>query len=446
MPVAVKPTLYGDSWAVVIGINNYQNWPKLSYAVADAQSVAARLQSDFGFKKDHMFELYDRNASRRNITEVLGYTLADPTRIKPQDRVFIFYAGHGATRSLPSGSHLGYLIPQDADLDKYPVNSISMSQINDFSALIPAKHVYFVMDSCYAGLALTRSGKAAQPYNYLEHVTSRQARQILTAGGADQEVSDSGPNGHSVFTWAFLQALDGKADTDDNGYITASEIGTYVSPVVASYAPQTPAFGNLLGNQGGDFVFELAANNQQRQQMQAQQERVQQIAALTARQDDLSAAVARVLELDKTRPAVAAVPAADLDKVLANNQRARAAYKADAEALQLFRAGKLEEAALQWAEAVRLNPYNESIANNYGYVLDKLGRNDEALTWYYRTVELAPKRTAIYLNLGDMMVKLGKNAQAIPYYERYLHLFPSYKKADELRARITALGEDSKGV
>lgn len=57
---------------------------------------------------------------------------------------------------------------------------------------------------------------------------------------------------------------------------------------------------------------------------------------------------------------------------------------------------------------------------------------------------LAPKRTAIYLNPGVMMVKPGKNAQAIPYYERYLHLFPSYKKADELRAVITVLGENAR--
>jgi hypothetical protein len=43
-----------------------------------------------------------------------------------------------------------------------------------------------------------------------------------------------------------------------------------------------------------------------------------------------------------------------------------------------------------------------------------------------------------------MMAKLGKNAQAIPYYELYLHLFPSYKKADELRALITVLGENAR--
>lgn len=441
LPTAKKPKLYDNSWAVVIGINQYKHWPKLDYAVADAKSIAEKLHQNFGFKKENIIEIYDEQANRHNIAEVLGYTLADPKKVKKNDRVFIFYAGHGATRGLPSGKNLGYLIPSDAELEKYPTNSISMSQLNDYSALIPAKHVYFVMDSCYSGLALTRSGKASQQYNYLEHVTSRHARQIITAGGADQEVADGGPNGHSVFTWAFLQALDGKADTDDNGYITASEIGTYVSPVVASYAPQTPAFGNLIGNAGGDFVFELNKKAQQLKEQLQQQAKVQQVAALAAKENNMEASVERQLDLDKSKTPKEAVATADLDKQMKDTARARAAYKVDAEALKLFRAGKLEDAEKKWAEAVKLNPFNENIVNNYGFVLDKLNRNEEALIWYYRTVELAPRRTPVYLNLGDIMVKLGKPELAIPYYERYLHLYPSYKKADELKAKIKQLAE-----
>ena len=48
--------------------------------------------------------------------------------------------------------------------------------------LIPAKHVYFVMDSCYSGLAMTRGGGAfTKDRSYLEEVTRRAARQILRA-------------------------------------------------------------------------------------------------------------------------------------------------------------------------------------------------------------------------------------------------------------------------
>src|SRR5439155_20581045 len=114
------------------------------------------------------------------------------------------------------------------------------------------------LDSCYSGLALSRgSGAYSKDKSYLDEVTRRSARQILTAGGADQQVSDDGPGGHSVFTWALLEGLEGKADLDGNGVITASELGSYISPIVAQFAKQTPSVGNLVGSDVVEFLFEL---------------------------------------------------------------------------------------------------------------------------------------------------------------------------------------------
>src|SRR5690606_40665099 len=97
-----------------------------------------------------------------------------------------------------------------------------------------AKHVYFVMDSCYSGIALTRSGGLAKHSGYIDEITKRNARQILTAGGADQEVADGGPGGHSIFTWTLLQGLNGRADLDKNNIITAPELGACVAPAVSA--------------------------------------------------------------------------------------------------------------------------------------------------------------------------------------------------------------------
>src|SRR5262249_52874322 len=117
--------------------------------------------------------------------------------------------------------------------------------------------VLFVTDACYSGVALTRGGGQPGGQNYLEEVTRRTVRQMLTAGGADEEGADNGPNGPSIFTWALTQGLDGRADLNGDGFITGSELATYVAPTVSSLSKQTPAFGNLVGSEGGDFVFEL---------------------------------------------------------------------------------------------------------------------------------------------------------------------------------------------
>lgn len=437
--------LYGESWAVVIGINDYQYWPRLEYAVNDARAVGDMLVENLGFREDRVIRLYNEEATRERITEVLGYEMADPDRIGKNDRVFVFFSGHGMTRPLPEGGSLGYIIPADADTERYQIRGISMSELDDFSSASPAKHMFFVMDSCYSGLGLTRAGVTiGQTRNYLQRIASRRARQMLTAGGADEEVADGGPGGHSIFTWTLLQGLMGLADTDSNGYVSASELGTYLAPVVSSYSEQTPVFGNLVGSGGGDFVFKVQdeAIAKINQKLEEDERRVK--AQLSALREDTQARVKRRLELqvelEKGEPVADPEPA-ESNTGKPGADRIRQANAHDAKALKHFHKGNYEAARAEWEEAVRLNPYDPNIVNNYGYVLDTMGEYEKALKWYYRTVELAPRRTPIYLNLGDIMVKMGREEDAIPYYERYLHLYPSYEKADELRAKIEKLAE-----
>jgi peptidoglycan/xylan/chitin deacetylase (PgdA/CDA1 family) len=266
-PAAEEPappgaTFYRESWAVVVGIDQYQSWPRLHYAVNDAQGVRDLLIKKYRFKPENVVTLLDGEATRAAILKALGDRLADPTKVSHDDRVFVFFAGHGVTRKLPSGKSLGYLVPVDADRDNYQSQAISMTNFQDVSEAIPAKHVLFVTDACYSGVALTRGGASGAGQAYLREVTRRSVRQILTAGGADEEVADGGPQGHSIFTWALMQGLDGQADLSGDGFITASELAAYVGPTVSSLSHQTPAFGNLVGSEGGEFLFELRHENE----------------------------------------------------------------------------------------------------------------------------------------------------------------------------------------
>jgi hypothetical protein len=85
----------------------------------------------------------------------------------------------------------------------------------------------------------------------------RYSRQVLTAGKADEVVSDSGgplPN-HSVFTGHLLEGLRGKATTE-NGVLTASGLMAYVYGKVSNdkNSNQTPHYGYFDGD--GDFILQ----------------------------------------------------------------------------------------------------------------------------------------------------------------------------------------------
>ena len=242
--------LYRESWAVIVGIDSYRHWPKLNYAVNDANGVREILIRRYKFKPENIVTLINEEATREKILSVLGDTLGNPEKVKREDRVFVFFAGHGITRKLPSGRDLGYIVPVDADSENYQGKSISMTNFQDISETIPAKHLFFVMDSCYSGLALVRGAGSPRTENYLREISRRPSRQMLTAGGANEQVADNGPNGHSIFTWTLLQGLEGRADLNGDGIITASELAAYVSPSVSALSKQTPAFGSLPGSEG----------------------------------------------------------------------------------------------------------------------------------------------------------------------------------------------------
>jgi Caspase domain len=250
-PPDTKQTVYKQgyrkSWAVLIGINEYLRWPKLQYAVKDAQAVEERVRG-LGF--DEVMTVLDGDATQKRILYVLGDELYAKTQ--DDDRVFIFFAGHGQTQDLHTGGKTGYIIPVDGELDNYYSTAISMQQLQDLADRIRAKHIFYAMDACFSGLLLRLRGEAlgGSPLQ----LTSAAVRQVLTAGSEGEKVAESG--GHGLFTKSLLRGLSGAADLNSDGYITASELSQYVTPQVLeeSRNSQNPVFGRL-GTGQGEFVF-----------------------------------------------------------------------------------------------------------------------------------------------------------------------------------------------
>ncbi len=256
-------SLYQHSVAIVIGINKYSKWPSLEFAVSDAEAVIEKLRG-LGFH--YIIELYDQEATRLQILRLLRDKL--PNMLEENDRLIVYFAGHGQTETFKYKDRQGqiikekegYLIPIDGDRINYRGTAISMAAIREASKNYGAKHILYVFDSCYSGLGLKRSGGIKKADDYIKKLASMKAVQIITAGGEDEQVQEE--KGHGIFTRHLLLALEGKADLDNDGFITASEIGTYIRPTVSRKTnnAQTPKFGWILGE--GDFIFESISDHE----------------------------------------------------------------------------------------------------------------------------------------------------------------------------------------
>ena len=437
-PVApASGPLYRESHAVVIGIDDYKHWPRLSYAVNDARAVRDLLVEKQRFKPENVALLLNADATRERILYELGDRLADPKRVAREDRVFVFFAGHGATRRLPNGRSLGYIIPVEAGQAEYQSQAVSMTNFQDVSEAIPAKHVLYVTDACYSGVALTRGG--GDPSGaYLKEMGRRTVRQILTAGGADQEVADNGPNGHSIFTWALLQGLEGRADLSGDGYVTGAELGAYVGPTVSALSRQTPAFGNLVGSEGGEFVFELRHDNEFLSDVSSQLD--DEAVTLNARLEKIRAEIAKKQARNEAlkRELLQAEAALGAPKAAPATAPPESAAQRNDRGMTLYRERHTPEALAEFEAAARMAPSVALYANNVGFAQFKLGRLEESVRSFRRTLELDPKRAVAALNLGDALMALSRGDEARAAYDTYLELAPNAKNAAEVRAKRDA--------
>jgi hypothetical protein len=176
---------YGSSHALVIWAGDYRNpfWKKLNNLRNEANQVDAALRRQ-GFQVTMIANpaAEELRGSIENFIQRHGFN--------PNNRLVIYYSGHGWTRN----NDFGYLVPVDApdastvqgDLE-FAKQALSMEQIISWSKQMEARHVLFIFDSCFSG-AVFKVRSASPPPSYLERKMSLPVRQFITAGDANEVV------------------------------------------------------------------------------------------------------------------------------------------------------------------------------------------------------------------------------------------------------------------
>jgi len=245
--------LYKDLYALVIGVSDYQyGWPDLPNAVRDADEIGDVL-SDLGFKVTRV-----KDPTKNELMTAFDDFIFNVGQGKDNCLV-IFFAGHGHTEKLAYGDDMGYIVPRDApnpdeDMSGFKFKAIDMQTVEAYARRIEAKHALFLFDSCFSGAIFNIS--RAKPPLYISYKTARQVRQFITAGGADETVPDN-----SIFKKQFIEALQGEADRNEDGYVTGTELGEFLQEKVVVYSreAQHPQYGKIRDPSldKGDIVFKL---------------------------------------------------------------------------------------------------------------------------------------------------------------------------------------------
>ncbi len=232
-------------WAVIVGVDNYPNFPHLKYAVKDARAFYDLLVKTKLVSPDNIFFASNEKANLSNLRSILGTKLK--RNAGQDDMVIIYFAGHGATEKdakSPDGDGLEkYLLPFDAEPKDLYASALPMREISYILNRINSERLIFIADSCYSGASGGRTvsiegTRANISDTYINRISSGKGRVIMTASSANEVSVEDDTLQHGIFTYYLIQGLKGNADYDSDGLVTVDEAYRFVSKEVPNATGQ----------------------------------------------------------------------------------------------------------------------------------------------------------------------------------------------------------------
>lgn len=234
-PENIKRAPSRDAVAIIIGIQNYKRVPRAEFADSDAKEFYEYAIRGLGIKSENIKLLVDEEADAVNIVKAFRNWL--PLQVaKNKTDVYVFYSGHGL--SSPDGQSL-YFLPHGVDEDLIDRTAVGQKEIIALlNAAIP-KSVTMFIDACYSGKA--RGGEtllaSAKPVALKADANVFPLNfTVITASSNDQISSSSPELKHGIFSFYLMKGMEGDADGNKDGKITAGEMQEYLSDKVSRQA------------------------------------------------------------------------------------------------------------------------------------------------------------------------------------------------------------------
>jgi WD40 repeat protein len=233
---------------LAVGINKYQNSNyNLNYARPDAEAFVDKV-TDHGrniFKSINTVPIYDENATKENIVKGFKSIIA---RAKPEDVFLFYYAGHGTLdedNKDADGNAPFYFVPTDVtklygDPELLRSKGISGTELGDYLTQIKSRKQIVLTDACHSG-GIIKTGIKVRAAANDERAIVQLARSSgvvwIASSGSKQFATEFEQLKHGVFTYALLEALDGKADNGDRK-VTVNELKIFMEERVPELTKQ----------------------------------------------------------------------------------------------------------------------------------------------------------------------------------------------------------------
>ncbi|KUL51383.1 hypothetical protein ADL22_06175 [Streptomyces sp. NRRL F-4489] len=231
----------GDRRALLIATERYldDSLPQLRSPVQDARKLAALLEDPDVGQFDSVQVMVDES---KEVIEAAVERLFQDSGV---DLALVYLSCHG----LKDGRGRLHFATVRTVRETVRSTSVSAEFIKESMEYSRARQKIALLDCCFSGaFGKSKGGGAAAddiPRQFVDH----RGSYVITAADSVQEaLEDEIPGGgpaewSSVFTRAVIEGLStGRADLDEDGWVTAQELYQYVADAVARTHEQKPTF------------------------------------------------------------------------------------------------------------------------------------------------------------------------------------------------------------
>ncbi|MFB3828815.1 MAG: tetratricopeptide repeat protein [Bryobacteraceae bacterium] len=468
-PAAPSAPVIPRSYAVVVGVAKYPNLPQnlqLNYSERDAEAIYSILISPEGgnFRAENVHKLVGARATLANLRRELEEWL--PSVAKEPDRVLIYFAGHGFVYQ-----GRAYLAPHDFDPAAVARTGYPMDTLGSvIGGKIAARSKVLLTDSCHSG-AITPED--TQQIN--RRLADLSKSLFSLTASRDRERSFESPDwggGHGIFTYYVVKGMEGSADENGDGIVSADELAEYVHTQVRqatngqqnptsdrasfdpnmllAYVPSSVKPGAPPPPKMGTLVF------------------VTNMDGVEVFVDGQSAGVvnkSKPLTLPGLKPGAHTIKGVKMGyepdgpreemvypgqeatvnlKILIARRRNRAAADALDKGLEYYKEGlakNYKRAVEQFEKALELDPQYSQAAMYLGLAANALFDQEKAEKAYRRAIEIDPDYSEARANFGGMLLDIGNVDEAIRQFNAVLQRQPEHVLALTLIAQAYRLKE-----
>lgn len=255
----------GKRWALIIGINNYQNHflEPLSMPRYDAKLIEDTLKNEGKFDivirmTDDIFPNSPKYPSKKNIYKVLQQISDD---IQENDNFLLFFSGY----TIQTSDNKTNLLTIDSNLNNIENTSLPLSSVSDICTHKKLKNSMFFIDRYKISASikvqhLLPGTNENTPFPKIQ-TTDLPHDSLIFQATSEKDFSAKDKQSiytpYGVFAYYLCDGLKGAADFDNDNLVNIEDLITFVKQKIISWSLWRPEQQIPIENTVGDFDLQF---------------------------------------------------------------------------------------------------------------------------------------------------------------------------------------------